>query len=223
MKMSLSLLLGSALIALFSVLPNSAQTQDAYYIAVTNANVRAAPTTNAERVGLLREGKRVVVLGTAGGGSWYHVRLDSGQMGYIYGKLLVAESAVSDDTRPKLTGGPTPAPKDAYVYFVWPNDGDVIPRGDFWVRLGLRHMGVAPAGVEKEFTGHHHLLVDTELPPLDQEIPSDDNHIHLGRGQTEYRLQLPKGTHTLQLLLGDHNHIPHTPVVMSEQITITVP
>lgn len=222
MKKTLPVLLGSAIFYLLSVLPSSAQTQDTYYVAVTNSNVRAAPTTNAERVGLLREGKRVLVLGTAAGGSWYQVRLNSGQTGYIYGKLLVEETAASAE-QPKLTGGPTPAPEDAYVYFVWPNDGDVIPGGDFWVRLGLRNMGVAPAGIEKEYTGHHHLLVDTELPPLDQEIPSDDNHIHLGRGQTEYRLQLPKGTHTLQLLLGDHNHIPHTPVVMSEKITITVP
>jgi len=222
MKKPLPVLLSSVIFYLMSVLPSSAQTQDTYYVAVTNSNVRAAPTTNAERVGLLREGKRVLVLGTAAGGSWYQVRLNSGQTGYIYGKLLVEDAAVSTE-RPKLTGGPTPAPEDAYVYFVWPSDRDVIPRGDFCVRLGLHSMGVAPAGVEKEYTGHHHLLVDTELPPLDQEIPSDDNHIHLGRGQTEYCLQLPKGTHTLQLLLGDHNHIPHTPVVMSEKITVNVP
>ena len=81
----------------------------------------------------------------------------------------------------------------------------------------------APAGVEKEFTGHHHLLIDTDLPPLDEAIPSDDNHVHFGRGQTEYRITLPKGSHTLQLLLGDANHFPHTPPVMSEQITVIVP
>ncbi|MDX1607199.1 MAG: DUF4399 domain-containing protein, partial [Candidatus Competibacterales bacterium] len=82
---------------------------------------------------------------------------------------------------------------------------------------------VAPAGVAKQFTGHHHLLVDTETPALDQPIPSDDNHIHFGRGQTEYLLQLPPGTHTLQLLLGDHDHVPHDPPVMSERITVQVP
>src|SRR5260370_88947 len=77
-------------------------------------------------------------------------------------------------------------------------------------------MGVAPAGVVKEFTGHHHLLVDTDMVPLDQPIPSDYNHIHLGNGQTETVLTLPAGTHTLQLLLGDHLHVPHKPPDVEE-------
>ena len=77
--------------------------------------------------------------------------------------------------------------------------------------------------MEKEYTGHHHLLIDTELPPLGERIPSDDNNIHFGRGQTEYQITLPSGNHTLQLLLGDAQHIPHTPPVMSQKITVRVP
>jgi hypothetical protein len=107
------------------------------------------------------------------------------------------------------------------VYFHSPLDGARVPQR-FTVKIGLKEMGVAPAGVVKEFTGHHHLLIDTDMVPLDQPIPSDYNHIHLGNGQTETVLTLPAGTHTLQLLLGDHLHVPHKPPVMSKKITIYV-
>jgi len=109
----------------------------------------------------------------------------------------------------------------AVVYFHYPSDGARVAQR-FTVKIGLKEMGVAPAGVVKEFTGHHHLLVDTDMVPGDQPIPSDYNHIHLGNGQTETVLTLPPGTHTLQLLLGDHQHVPHQPPVMSKKITIYV-
>ena len=112
-------------------------------------------------------------------------------------------------------------PADAKVYILWPPDGAVI-KGAFWVRMALSGAGVAPAGVDKANTGHHHLLVDTDLPPLDQPIPNDHNHLHFGLGQTEARLNLPPGKHTLQLLLGDIDHIPHDPPLYSKKITITV-
>jgi hypothetical protein len=83
-------------------------------------------------------------------------------------------------------------------------------------------MGVAPAGTHAPNTGHHHLIVDSELPPLDQPVPKDERHIHFGGGQTEVTLDLPPGEHTLQLLMGDHLHVPHNPPVVSERITITV-
>ena len=83
-------------------------------------------------------------------------------------------------------------------------------------------MGVAPAGVEKKHTGHHHLVVDAELPPANLPIPKSDNYRHFGGGQTEVTLELEPGTHTLQLLLGDHFHVAHDPPVVSEKITITV-
>jgi hypothetical protein len=112
-------------------------------------------------------------------------------------------------------------PPDAKVYILWPPDGQVI-KGGFWIRMGLSGAGIAPAGVQKANTGHHHLIIDADLPPLDQPIPNDHNHLHFGLGQTEARLDLPPGRHTLQLLLGDENHIPHQPPLYSKRITITV-
>lgn len=114
-----------------------------------------------------------------------------------------------------------PAPPGAQVYFHYPIDGLSVPER-FTVRIGLRGMGVAPAGVNHARTGHHHLLIDTDPGPPDQPIPSDYNNIHLGNGQTEVVVTLPKGRHTLQLLLGDHNHTPHNPPVMSPKITVNV-
>jgi Domain of unknown function (DUF4399) len=116
----------------------------------------------------------------------------------------------------------TPAPENARVYFIWPSNGTVIHGGKFWVRMGLRNMGVGPKGTNLPNVGHHHLLIDTELPPLDQQIPSDRNHLHFGAGETEARIELPPGKHTLQLLLGDHDHTPHDPPIYSKPISIIV-
>ena len=119
------------------------------------------------------------------------------------------------------TGGPTPSPPGATVEFVDLKDGATIgPKTT--VHFGLHGMGVAPAGTKKANSGHHHLLIDTDLPPLDQPIPNDENHLHFGGGQTEVELSLPPGPHTLQLLLGDADHIPHTPPVYSAKIHVTV-
>ena len=115
----------------------------------------------------------------------------------------------------------TAAPEDALLYFISPVEGAVV-KSPVTVRFGLRGMGVAPSGVARDKTGHHHLLVDTALPPLDLPIPADERHIHFGGGQTETSVELSSGTHTLQLLLGDQNHIPHEPPVVSERITIEV-
>lgn len=120
-----------------------------------------------------------------------------------------------------LAGAGTPAPEGARVYFIEPQAGDTVS-SPVTIRFGLEGMGVAPAGVDKANTGHHHLLIDTDLPALDRPIPSDEHHRHFGGGQTEVSLDLPDGTHTLQLLLGDRNHVPHDPPVMSEQIKIVV-
>lgn len=113
------------------------------------------------------------------------------------------------------------APDGAQVYFHYPLDGLRVPER-FTVRIGLRGMGVAPAGVDHARTGHHHLLIDTDPGPPDQPVPSDYNNIHLGNGQTEVVVTLPKGRHTLQLLVGDHTHTPHDPPVMSQKITVYV-
>ena len=117
----------------------------------------------------------------------------------------------------------TPSPAGAKVYIINLKDGDTVT-SPFKVQFGLTGMGVAPAGVEKPNTGHHHLIIDTTLTPdeLKAPIPSDAQHIHFGGGQTETMVTLSPGKHTLQLVLGDWSHVPHVPPVMSTPITITV-
>ncbi|GLQ97672.1 DUF4399 domain-containing protein [Dyella mobilis] len=116
----------------------------------------------------------------------------------------------------------TKAPAGAEVYIISPQDGATVPQ-TFTVRFGLKGMGVAPAGVVREGTGHHHLLVDVkDLPPAGQPIPKDAQHLHFGEGQTETTLKLTPGTHTLQLELGDSNHIPFDPPLVSKPITVHV-
>ncbi len=116
---------------------------------------------------------------------------------------------------------PHPSPPGARVYIISPDNGAYVPT-TFTVRFGLEKMGVAPAGVDKPNSGHHHLLIDTTLPPLDKPIPNDENHLHFGAGQTETSVTLPRGRHTLQLLLGDANHIPHQPPVYSKVVVVYV-
>lgn len=132
----------------------------------------------------------------------------------VAGGAMFAASAIAD---------PRPMPENAKVYLIWPAEGQVIQGGKFWVRMGLSGAGVAPAGIEKQHTGHHHLLIDVDLPPLDREIPNDKNHLHFGKGQTEARIELPPGRHTLQLLFADDSHLPHAPPLYSKKITIIVP
>lgn len=116
----------------------------------------------------------------------------------------------------------TPAPAGAEVYIISPIDGATVGQ-HVTVRFGLKGMGVAPAGISKEHTGHHHLLVDVQhLPPAGQPIPNDAQHIHFGGGQTETTITLKPGTHTLQLELGDAHHVPFGPPLVSKRITIQV-
>ena len=107
------------------------------------------------------------------------------------------------------------------LYFINLKNGDTVA-SPVNVQFGLRGMGIAPAGIEKPATGHHHLLVDVAELNVNEGIPVSDNHRHFGAGQTEASVALTPGVHTLQLVLGDQNHIPHHPVVMSDRITITV-
>jgi len=113
------------------------------------------------------------------------------------------------------------SPEQATAYIVSPADGATVS-GPVVVVFGLKGMGVAPAGTDKANTGHHHLLIDAELPTMDQPLPASAKLIHFGGGQTQTSVELEPGTHTLQLVLGDKNHIPHNPPVVSEKITITV-
>lgn len=135
-------------------------------------------------------------------------------------RLALASVALLALTLPALAGG-TKSPEGAKAYILMPAHGAEVT-SPVTVIFGLSGMGVAPAGVEKDKTGHHHLLIDTEPPALDEPIPSDDKHRHFGGGQTEVTVDLPPGEHTLQLLLADHNHIPHDPPILSRKITITV-
>jgi hypothetical protein len=113
------------------------------------------------------------------------------------------------------------SPESARLFFITPADGETVS-SPVAVEFGLEGMGVVAAGVNEAHTGHHHVLVDTGLPDLGLPIPADANHIHFGDASTSTELTLEPGEHTLQLLLGDHLHIPHDPAVMSETITITV-
>ena len=114
------------------------------------------------------------------------------------------------------------APKDAKLYFITPQDGQKI-RAGFWVRFGLRNMGVTHAGDDYQNAGHHHLLVDVNEPIDGKEpIPQDKSHLHFGAGQTETFLELPPGRHTLQLVMGDGAHMLHNPPVMSDVVTVNV-
>ena len=110
---------------------------------------------------------------------------------------------------------------EARVYFINLEEGDVV-ESPFLIQFGLSEMGVAPAGIDRENTGHHHLLINVKDLDFSKPIPASKNHIHFGGGQTESLVELPPGDYSLQLVLGDMTHTPHTPPVVSRQINITV-
>ena len=116
----------------------------------------------------------------------------------------------------------TAAPAGAAVYIISPQDGARV-HNPVLVQFGLKGMGIAPAGVKFDNTGHHHLLIDSDAPAdLGKPLPASDKNVHFGKGQTETTLQLTPGKHTLQLLLADMNHVPFDPPVISKKITLTV-
>jgi hypothetical protein len=150
------------------------------------------------------------------GGTFVMRTIAAGALSFI----IWAAAAGASHSQPQ-TGGPTPSPAGAGVYFLELKDGATLPP-KATIHFGLRGMGVAPAGSDRQNSGHHHLLVDTEVPPLNQPIPNDFNHLHFGAGQTEAEVNLTPGPHTLQLLLGDKDHVPHSPPVMSQRVRIMV-
>ena len=140
----------------------------------------------------------------------------------IIATLLWLTLPLAEAQEPASAMPRTAAPAGAEAYILSPADGAEVT-SPFTVRFGLRGMGVAPAGVTANNTGHHHLLIDVAtLPPDNQPLPATDQVRHFGAGQTETELSLPPGQHTLQLVLGDALHIPHDPPVRSAKITITV-
>ncbi|WP_422395550.1 MULTISPECIES: DUF4399 domain-containing protein [Roseovarius] len=144
-------------------------------------------------------------------------------------KLITKAAAIVALTASMVLAERTAAPEGAEVYFIDLDDGATVS-SPVKIKFGLSGMGVAPAGTEKENTGHHHILLNR--PPLGEGpdgaeeleygLPADENHIHFGGGQTEVSLDLPAGTHTLQLVLGDLNHVPHDPPITTDVISITV-
>jgi Domain of unknown function (DUF4399) len=124
---------------------------------------------------------------------------------------------------PAVAPAQTAAPANAMVYFINVKDGDTV-KSPFKIQFGLSGMGVAPAGVEKPNTGHHHVLVDATLTPeqAKEPIPVDEHHLHFGGGQTETTVTLAPGRHTLQLALGDWSHVPFNPPIVSPVITVEV-
>jgi hypothetical protein len=136
--------------------------------------------------------------------------------------VLIGTLLISFVANIHAAGLVTKAPDNASVYFIEPMDGQTVPQ-TFIVKFGLSGMGVAPAGVERDNTGHHHLLIDIdEMPKMTMSLPATENIKHFGGGQTETTLTLPAGKHTLQLLLGNFAHVPHVKPVMSKKITIVV-
>jgi hypothetical protein len=141
----------------------------------------------------------------------------------VHGNAAATEPLKANASAPVVLGtyNKVAAVSGTSLYFINLKNGDTVA-SPVNVQFGLRGMGVAPAGIEKAATGHHHLLVDVAELNVNEGIPVSDNHRHFGAGQTEASVALKPGVHTLQLVLGDQNHIPHHPVVMSDRITITV-
>jgi hypothetical protein len=136
--------------------------------------------------------------------------------------ILAAPLAAHAQTPAASPAARTPSPPGAEAYIISPKNGARV-KSPVLVQFGLKGMGIAPAGVKFDNTGHHHLLVDTDPPAdLGAPLPATDKLLHFGKGQTETSLTLPPGKHTLQLILGDQSHIPHDPAVISKKITITV-
>jgi hypothetical protein len=133
---------------------------------------------------------------------------------------LTLSASFAHDGSSQPTIKPSTAPENASVYIISPKDGDIVAE-TFTIKFGLQGMGVSPAGFDKKNTGHHHLLIDAKkLPDLDK--PMGGEVKHFGGGQTQTEITLAKGKHTLQLILGDHKHMPHSPAVVSKKITVTV-
>ena len=138
----------------------------------------------------------------------------------LKGSFLVAAMVAASMANAQ---GPTASPPGASIYIINLKDGDTVT-SPFKVQFGMTGMGIAPVGVQTDKTGHHHLIIDTKLSDdeLKRAIAADAQHVHFGGGQTETMVTLTPGRHTLQLVLGDHGHVPHNPPVMSPVVTITV-
>lgn len=131
------------------------------------------------------------------------------------------QAAPSIDSTPATVAMESPAAIEVSLYFVGPADGDVVSN-PVAVNFAIDGMTVVPAGQDVPHSGHHHLIIDAEIPDLSLPVPASENYVHFGDGSSSTELTLEPGTHTLQLLFADFLHIPHDPPVISDQITITL-
>ena len=136
--------------------------------------------------------------------------------------LVLSLAACGDSGTPASdASGRTPSPPGAKVFIIEPVNGATV-KTPVTVKFGVEGLEVVPAGTDKPNSGHHHLLIDTKLADDNAPVPSDANHIHYGKAQTEAQIELSPGKHTLQDLFADQNHVPHNPPLQSDVITITV-
>ena len=133
-----------------------------------------------------------------------------------------ADTAAEQAAAQAATGPQRSAAAPGATVFIFSPENGATVGSPVTVKFGISGVGIAPAGQHTPNSGHHHLLIDTELANPDQPIPADAQHLHYGKGQTEAAVELEPGTHTLQLVLGDGNHIPHQPPIVSKVVTITV-
>ncbi len=149
--------------------------------------------------------------------------------GLVFGLGACTEKSVEEPTaavQPAVASKPVAMPRTASaegasVFFITPANGATVTN-PIQIEFGIEGMDVVKAGDNQPNSGHHHLLIDTDIPNLGLPIPADERHVHFGDGRTATEIVLPPGEHTLQMLLGDHLHIPHEPPLVSEAITITV-
>jgi len=149
--------------------------------------------------------------------------------GLVFGLGACTEKSVEEPTaavQPAAASKPAAMPRTASaegasVFFITPANGATVTN-PIQIEFGIEGMDVVKAGDNQPNSGHHHLLIDTDIPNLGLPIPADERHVHFGDGRTATEIVLPPGEHTLQMLLGDHLHIPHEPPLVSEPITITV-
>lgn len=139
----------------------------------------------------------------------------------IIGATIMLSGQLSAQSADAETGASAEVPQQPTVAIISPQDGDVV-ESPITVVFGIQGMALAPAGTFEPGTGHHHLLIDTRPGDAGVPIPATGQSIHFGKAQSQATVELAAGQHTLQLLLGDGNHIPHSPAIISKQITITV-
>ena len=101
------------------------------------------------------------------------------------------------------------------VQIVLPAEGPFEEGSSVMVTLEVSGLTIAPAGTTDPGTGHHHLMIDRDLPVGGLLIPSFPGQVHLGQGQLEYEIEgLDAGEHRVIAVVGDGTHVPLDPWVV---------